>query len=470
MARLIEELLGEREGRAVDFKLDASSPRGIAKCFVAFCNTAGGWIVIGVDDDRNVVGLESPQGVEQAVSQAIYDLTEPRQSPLVSIATQDDKEVVVVDAQFFQGPEPLALREGEKSTVYERVGSNAMPVTDEARLEQIRRERRGRDGFDQLPAAAATLEDVDREAIEAAFGQVGVEIDEGKLESFELAVFQNDQLVPTHAGVLLFGKEPGRFLPDAYFRAIRYPGMDKGGDAIDSAEWVDVPLLGAIEEVENFIARNTGVAQDLPGRRRRDISHYDPEVLREILHNAVAHADYSAPGMHLNVSIYSDRLVIDSPGGMPVGMSVEQLEEGISRVRNRAVMNVLHALGYVEKHGTAYAKALAASERGYPLPEWTEPGPILRVTLRPHSQAAAAVSTAPKRERRDRSVEMIELLKGAERSPKELAEALSVSVRQVRRILAAMQADGRVAPSDGPVNNPRRRYRLAGQKPDSDTS
>lgn len=467
MARLIEELLSEREGRAVGFKVDASSTRGIVKCFVAFCNTAGGWIVVGVDDDRHVVGLENPQEVEQAISQAIYDLTEPRQSPLISFATQDDKELVVVGAQFFQGPEPLTMREGKKVTVYERVGSNAMPVTDEARLEQIRRERRGRDGFDQLPASGATLDDLDLEAIAGAFGQVGIEIDEGKLESFDLAVSQNGALLPTNAGVLLFGREPGRSLPDAYFRAIRYPGVDKGGDVIDSAEWTGVPLLQAIEEVENFIARNTGVAQSLPGRQRREIAHYDPEVLRELLHNAVAHTDYSAPGMHLNVSIYKDRLVIDSPGGMPVGMSVEQLKEGISRVRNRAVMSVLHVLGYVEKHGTAYAKALAASERGYPLPEWTEPGPILRVTLRPHSQATAAGTEGPKRERRDRSGEVIDLLRAGERSPKELADALGVSARQARRILSAMLADGRIAADrEGPVNNPRRRYRLPEKQPD----
>jgi ATP-dependent DNA helicase RecG len=192
MATLIEELLAQREGTGVDFKVDASSPRGIVKCFVALGNTAGGWVVVGVDDDRNVVGLEDPQGVEQAISNAIYDSTEPPQRPRIMFATHEEKEVVLVDAQFFQGAEPLKLKEGEHATVYERVGSNAVPVSDQDRLEQIRRERQGRAGFDQLPATGAKRDDLDLKAIKATFGRAGVEIDEAKLVSYELAVRQRN--------------------------------------------------------------------------------------------------------------------------------------------------------------------------------------------------------------------------------------------------------------------------------------
>ena len=461
MATLIEELLRQREGASVDFKVDASSPKGIVKCFVAFGNTAGGRIVVGVDDDRKVVGLADPQRTEQAISNAIYDSTEPPQRPRISFATHQGKEVVLVDAQFFQGAEPLKLKEGEQLTVFERVGSGSVPVRDEGRLEQIRRERQGLAGFDQLPAAGATKADLDLEAIEAAFGQVGVEIDDAKLVSYELAVAQNDEIVPTNAGLLLFGKAPNRSLPDAYFRAIRYPGSDKGGDVLDSAEWPGIALLPVIDEVERFITRNSGTAQVLIGRRREEIPYYDSEVLREILHNAIGHADYSAEGLHLNVSIYSDRLVVDSPGKMPVGMSVEQLKEGISRVRNRAIMNILHRLGYVEKHGTAYAKAVAASDRGYPLPEWTEPGPILRVTLRPHPQGAAVGADQPKRERRDRRPDILELLEKGEKSPKELTEELgNLSLRQVRRVLRDLQEDGLITAGEASDRSPLRKYRV----------
>lgn len=461
MAKLIEDLLQQREGSAVDFKADASSPKKIVKDFIAFGNAAGGSILIGVDDDRNVVGLDDPQKTEEAVSSAIYNSTEPKQRPLISVMTHEDKEVVLVETQYFQGAEPLALKEGDKLTVYERVGSTSMPVTDDQRLEQLRRERRGRDGFDQLPAMGATLEDLDVEAIKRSFAGQGIEIDDAKLESYELATHQNGELVPTHAGILLFGKDPTTFLPDACFRGIRYPGADKSGDALDSKEWNGLSLLAAIEEVENFIARNTGTAQTIPGQRRRDIPHYEPALLREILHNAVAHADYSRHGQHLNVSIYSDHLIVESPGKLPSGMSVKHLEAGVSLARNRALMNVLHALGYVEKHGTVYAKALAASKEGYPIPEWSEPGPILRVTLQPHPKAlldAKGGSSKPK-QRWNREDEILaHLQQHGEATAANLAEAFEISERQVRNYLSRLEKAGKIQPTAKPLNNPKRAY------------
>jgi ATP-dependent DNA helicase RecG len=144
-------------------------------------------------------------------------------------------------------------------------------------------------------------------------------------------------------------------------------------------------------------------------------------------------------------------------------MSVEQLEEGISRVRNRAIMTVLQRLGYVEKHGTAYAKAVAAAERGYPLPEWTEPGPILRVTLKPQRLKAETTAGAG-RERRDRRPDVLRLLAEGEMSPKEMAAALgNISPRQLRRVLAELRDDGEIEPNEAGPQSPRRKYRLVGR-------
>jgi ATP-dependent DNA helicase RecG len=462
MAKRVEELLAQREGARVDFKVDASSVKNIVKDFVAFSNSAGGSILVGVDDDRNVTGLEDPQGTEEAISKSIYDSTEPPQSPVISVLTQDEKEVVLVEAQYFQGVEPLKLKNGSDATVYERIGSNSMPVTDDQRLEQISRERRGRSGFDQLAVVGATLDDLDMEAIVEAFGARGIEIDESKLEGYELAKRENDELIPTYAGILLFGKDPNAFLPDAYFRGIRYRGNDKSGNALDSGEWNGMSLLKGVDEAERFIARNTGIAQTIPGTTRRDIPHYEPLLLREVLHNALAHADYSQQGQHLNVSIFSDRMLVDSPGTLPSGMSFEALEGGVSRARNRAIMGILHLIGYVEKHGTVYAKALAAAEEGYPVPEWSSPGPIVRVTLKPHGQltAALAVPSKPK-QRRNREEEVFERLLGSgEQTAADLAEALGISRRQTRTYLKRLEARGRVQPVGANANDPNRSYRV----------
>jgi predicted HTH transcriptional regulator len=184
-------------------------------------------------------------------------------------------------------------------------------------------------------------------------------------------------------------------------------------------------------------------------------------LLREILHNAVAHADYSRRGQHLNVSIYRDHLVVESPGKLPAGMNVKYLEAGVSVARNRALMNILHALGYVEKHGTVYAKALAASKEGYPIPEWSEPGPLLRVTLRPHPKALPDGSTdrSSTRQRWNREEEIFaHLQKHGKATTTGLAEVFQISERQIRKYLNRLEKAGRIKATAGSPNDPSRAY------------
>jgi predicted HTH transcriptional regulator len=142
-------------------------------------------------------------------------------------------------------------------------------------------------------------------------------------------------------------------------------------------------------------------------------------------------------------------------------MSFEYLEAGVSVARNRAIMGILHAIGYVEKHGTVYAKALAAAEQDYPLPVWEEPGPVVRVVLRPHPRALN-VEEPPKRQRRDRTTEIVEYLEGhGETTVAELSEAIGISTRQVRNYIQRLEKASRVEPTAHGPRDPRRAYRLA---------
>lgn len=356
------------------------------------------------------------------------------------------------------------LKRRDDVIVYERVGSTSQPVTDKNRLEQMRRERRGRHTLDQFAVRGATLDDLELEHAQAKFAEEGTKLDEAALKTFGIATEVNGQLTPTQAGILLFGKEPNSFLPDARFRVIRYAGTSKAGEVIDQDDYRDVSLLRAIDKVVHFIQRNTGTAQVMVGRRHRNISHYSETVLREVLHNAVAHADYSEVGRHLNASVYSDRIEIDSPGKMPVGMTVQQLIEGVSQIRNRAIVRIMNELGYVEERGTVYAKALAAAKDGYPLPEWDQPGQLVRVTVRPHEAAAVAAGEpegeAPARRRGNRTRDVLDALhRGREATADELAGEVGLKKRRVQDYLRRMQEDNLVEATKEP-RHPQQTYRL----------
>src|ERR1022692_3929680 len=119
----IEDIIQGREGPRVDFKLDASSPHKIVKDIVAFANTSGGTVIIGIDDSRDVVGLSDLGKAEEVITNTTYTNTEPQLIPSIGYKTHKGKDLLVVDIQYYQGVDPIALRKGGRSVVYERVGS-----------------------------------------------------------------------------------------------------------------------------------------------------------------------------------------------------------------------------------------------------------------------------------------------------------------------------------------------------------
>lgn len=146
-------------------------------------------------------------------------------------------------------------------------------------------------------------------------------------------------------------------------------------------------MVRTLDEVPKFIRRNTRMAAKIETMRRQDIPEYPGIALREVLVNAVAHADYSLTGMRLRVAIYADRLEVENPGILPFGMTLDDFKAGVSRIRNRVIARVLRELGLIEEWGTGYLRITeACHEGGYPAPEWEERGPCLRVVFRPHPE------------------------------------------------------------------------------------
>jgi ATP-dependent DNA helicase RecG len=165
----------------------------------------------------------------------------------------------------------------------------------------------------------------------------------------------------------------------------------RGADRVDFLDRIDVEgtVLEALEEAPKFIRRNTRLAARIVTMRREDIPEYPEIALREVLVNAVAHADYSLGGMPIRVAIYANRLEVENPGLLPFGMTLDDLKAGVSRIRNRVIVRVLRELGLVEEWGTGYRRILrACDDGGYPQPTWQELGAALRVTFEPHVEVA----------------------------------------------------------------------------------
>lgn len=386
----VPELLTATEGKTLEFKRDLSSLLPILKTLVAFANTSGGTLVIGVQDDGTVVGIADALREEERLASSIADGIRPAMTPEIDIVSHDGKTLLIARVPHWRGPFYLRS-EGPEDGVYVRLGATNRRAGPEI-LAELQRSLAGL-SFDQLPCADLSADDLDPERIRRYFAAIGRKVSREHLASLGVLVAQAGRLAPSHGGLILFGRDAPRqrLFPDARVSCARFRGVERV-DFLDRLD-LDGTVLDALEEAPKFIRRNTRLAAKIVTMRRQDIPEYPEVALREVLVNAVAHADYSITGMHIRVAIYADRLEVENPGMLPFGMTLDDLKAGVSRIRNRVIVRVLREFGLVEEWGTGYRRVTQACEEGgYPPPTWQELGSALRVIFQPHPEVANEAS------------------------------------------------------------------------------
>ncbi len=234
------------------------------------------------------------------------------------------------------------------------------------------------------------------------------------------------------------------YFPNTRVRCARFQGEDKV-HFLDQYD-VEGTIVDAVDEVIRFIQRNTRLAASVQGMNRKDIAEYDPITIREVLINALVHADYSIQGMHIRVAIFSNRLEIESPGQLPYGCTIDDFFAGVSHVRNRVIARAFHELDQMEQWGTGYRRIQESCKKeGYSLPKWEEIGLSLKVTLYPHPATKENRFFAAGKDTREREIQKVLQEKGALTS-REIQEHLGniVAERTIRYDLAKMEKQGLV--------------------------
>lgn len=216
MTHSIAQLLSRPEGKTLEFKQDLSSPRNILKTLVAFANTAGGRLFIGVEDgSREVLGVENPLDEEERVCSLIADNIEPRLVPNVELISFEDKTLLGVEV-YPSGSRPHWLKkEGPDNGVYARLGSTNRKA-DRELIAELKRTAEGK-SFDEQVLPDRTVDDLDFDAAAACF-KGHRKIVEKDLESLRLVTKYQGHLVPTVGGMLLFGKDRELIFPDAWIQ------------------------------------------------------------------------------------------------------------------------------------------------------------------------------------------------------------------------------------------------------------
>lgn len=379
------ELIHNLENSGVEFKRDTVENYRLAKELVAFANLEGGTVLLGVDDDGSIVGT-TRDNLEEWVMTLCRDKIRPELIPYFEMLrdVEPGKNVAVV--RVTRGWNVHHLWHDNHRTYCIRVGTQSR----EASPEELQRlfQQRGAFRAELRPLSGTSLESLDRRRLRDYFvrirGQAVPEdgaLDEWRslLVNTEMMVQDNEDTPATLAGVLLFGRNPTRLLPQAGIDAVAYPGTEKDYNAKERAELrgpltplqqldeqgrAQVVENGLVEQALEFIIRNTGVATDLAdGARLEERRAYPEEALRETLVNALVHRDYLLSSTNIELSIYEDRLEVVSPGRLPNGITPERMRVGCRAARNQLLKDVMRDYGYLEHMGMGVPRKIVKSMR-----------------------------------------------------------------------------------------------------------
>jgi predicted HTH transcriptional regulator len=372
-------LVMEPESKTREYKRDLSNPDSVLEIVVAFANTAGGQIVVGVGDDRNVVGVENPLVEEVRFANLVADRISPQVLPGLELMTVEGKTLLIAEVAVGSQP-PYRLRQvgGRKVSpeegTYVRLGSTDRRISP-ALVDELRRARE-RVSFDQLPAGRAALTDLDPKPLEVKLGR---RLDEAGLRTLELVVEDQGRLVPSNAGVLLASPTPRRFLPSAEVMCARFHGRERL-DLLDQLEFTG-PLHQAPDAIEEFLKKHAFLTAEFgETMHRRDVWSIPMRAIRELVVNAIVHAVYAETSAVIRVAFLDDRIEIDNPGMLLPGLTVEAMKQGVSRIRNPVIARVFRELNLMERWGTGFRSVVKElHERGLPDPEVIELPGIVRV-------------------------------------------------------------------------------------------
>ncbi len=367
------EIIANGENSGVEFKRDDIRPEQLAKEIVAFANVQGGRILLGVEDNGQFTGLQRASAQEWVLN-VFRDKVHPQIIPFYE-ENQVEQDVRVAIITIAAGiSKPYVVRHNNREEVYIRMGDRSELATREQQLRLF--ESGGLLHVEVLPVAGTSLSNIDKSKLDYYLRVIikDPEIPTTDSEWTErllgLGLMAEDGLgntVCSVAGLICFGISPRRFLRQAGLRVMSFSGEDKEYQAqLDVV--LDAPLVGRWEvteagqkqlvdegliekfssTIEPFISLE---AAEIDKNMRREKTFFYPwEAIRETVVNALAHRDWTR-SVDIEVTNYSDRLEVVSPGKLQNSMTISKMVAGQRSPRNTLIMEILRDYGYVDSRG-----------------------------------------------------------------------------------------------------------------------
>ena len=315
-----------KEVRLGDHGVLDPNAESLAQEMVAFANSEGGTLFLGVDDRGGVRGIPSAglPRVERWIINVATDRCEPPLRPVVRRVALPDTEGVERNVVLVHVQRGFTVHRTRSGRWMVRVGSSKRDLTG-PELARLLQERGRQYAFDESPVLSCGLEDLDESLVEARFGKPR-RIEWSTLLVHLSVAHREDggTLHPTVAGLLCFARDPSAHLPGAWIQAAVYRGGRRHSDDLVHQQEIRGPVHQQIDEAVGFVDRFMlkPARQDVG---RVDYPQYVLGAVQEAIVNAVAHRDYSISGSKVRLFLYADRLEVLSPGGLPNTLTLESL-------------------------------------------------------------------------------------------------------------------------------------------------
>lgn len=343
---------------------------GLADELAAFANTDGGVVLCGVTDSGDVQGMSREQmdALEQLLVEVCADLIRPPIRPtILRKETEEGSPFLLVEV-----PQGHTQHDSPGGS-YHRVGSSKRRMTSDERLRLAQQRGQARFlWFDKQPVEGTGFGSLDESLWKPLLSTVGAADPASALERLGLLTSDENGITrATVAGVLLCSHSPEEWLPNACITATCYRGNDRVSGQIDS-QTITGPLNRQITEAVAFAVRNMRVGA-YKNPARTDLPQYSESALFEAIVNAVVHRDYSIRGSRIRLSMFADRLEIDSPGGLPNNLTIDSMNvrqstrnEGLASIFGRIPVGEIRGSGdrqfFMERRGDGVPIILRETE------------------------------------------------------------------------------------------------------------
>lgn len=370
------------ESSTLEFKERIPEKQQIVKTILGFCNLYGGRLVIGVSDDGSVKGIpdEKVEVVIETVSASILDSCSPRIVPQVYSQRLGERLVVIVEVSSGMNKPYFLASAGMAKGTFVRIGNRTIRATQET-IEELQWQSRGR-AFDELAVYDAGVGDLDLERVAKTLGsggKSGVTPSDRFLRSYKICVSEHARTYPSVGGVLLFGREPQKFLSEAFVICTHFSGTN--GRKVLATRDCAGNLFEQFNVAYEFVIGRLNRAFEVEGKKRKEILEIPEVALREALVNAVVHRNYNIASS-IKVGVFDDRIEIFSPGIFPGPIDPNRLEMGITYIRNVVVAKAFRAAGYIEKLGSGLITILDSyAKRGLQRPQIAEGNGFVKCVL-----------------------------------------------------------------------------------------